>query len=66
MKVKIDKTIYDSTEVPILVIFDSEEIKHMQDMPSDNHLYCSFPDDSKDKDIDEFMNVDEVIGFLQY
>ena len=38
----------------------------MQDMPSDNHLYCSFPDDSKDEDIDEFMNVDEVIGFLQY
>ena len=66
MKVKIGEVIFDSAEIPILVIFDSNEIKHMQDMPSDNHLYCSFPDDSKDEDIDEFMNVDEVIGFLQY
>ena len=66
MKVKIGNSIFDSTQIPILVIFDSNEIKHMQDMPSDNHLYCSFPDDSKDEDINDFMNVDEVIGFLQY
>ena len=66
MKVKIANIIYDSQEIPILIIFDSEEIKHMQDMSSDNHLYCSFPDDSKDEDINKFMNVDEVIGFLQY
>ena len=66
MKVKIGNSIFDSQEIPILVIFDSKEILHMQDMPSDNHLYCSFPDDAKDEDINEFMNVDEVIGFLQY
>ncbi|HEY5563417.1 MAG TPA: hypothetical protein VIK72_16985 [Clostridiaceae bacterium] len=65
MKVKIGNTIYDSQEVPILVILDDQEIRHMQDMPSNTHLYCSFPDDSKDEDITEFMNV-EVSGFLQY
>jgi len=65
VKVKIGETVYDSKEIPILIILDSEEIKHMQDMPSDNHLYCSFPDDTKEEVITEFMDV-EVAGFLQY
>jgi hypothetical protein len=70
MKVKINKTIYDSTKTPILIIFNKEEISHIQNMADNNHLYCSFPDESKDKDIAEFMDVDksedEIVGYLQY
>jgi pyruvate/2-oxoacid:ferredoxin oxidoreductase alpha subunit len=67
LKVKIGNTIYDSTQTPIMIIFDKEEIQHMQNIPENNHKYCSFPDDSKDEDIDEFMRVDEeIVGFLQY
>jgi len=68
MKVKIGETFYDSTQTPILLIFDKEEISHMQNMPDDNHKYCSFPDDTKNEDIEEFMNVDEseLVGYLQY
>ena len=68
MKVKIEDKIYDSTKIPILLIFNKDEIKHMQDMEDNNHKYCSFPDDAKEEDIDEFMNVDEeeLIGYMQY
>ena len=68
MLVKIGDKIYDSTQVPILLIFDKKEIKDMQNLADNNHKYCSFPDDSNDKDIIEFMRVDEIdkIGFLQY
>jgi len=68
MKIKIGDTIYDSTKTPILLLLNSEEIKHMQNMPDNNHKYCSFPDDSKDEDIEEFMNVDtsEIVGYAQY
>lgn len=68
MKVKIGDKIFDSEETPILLILDNEEIKHMQNMADNNHKYCSFPDDSKDEDIEEFMRVDEleIAGFVQY
>ena len=67
MLVKIGNEIYDSAKTPIMLILDEKEIKHMQNIASDNYKYCSFPDDSKD-DIEEFMRVDEIdkIGFLQY
>jgi len=67
MLVKIGDTIYDSANIPILLIFDSKEIKDIQNMGCNNYKYCSFPDDSKE-DIDEFMKVEEVdkVGFLQY
>lgn len=68
MKVKIENKIYDSAETPILLIFDKNEIKHMQEMEDNNHKYCSFPDSSKEEDIDEFMHVDEneLVGYIQY
>lgn len=68
MKVKIGDKIFDSEETPILLILDNDEIKHMQNMADNNHKYCSFPDDSKDEDIEEFMRVDEleIAGFVQY
>jgi len=67
MKVKIHNTIYDSTETPILLLLSKEEIVYMQNMADNNHKYCSFPDDMKDEDIDEFMDVDDrVIGYVQY
>ena len=68
MKIKIGDTIYDSAKTPILLLLNSEEIKHMQNMPDNNHKYCSFPDDSKDEDIEEFMNVDasDIVGYAQY
>lgn len=68
MKVRIGDTIYDSTKTPILLIFNKEEIKHMQGMPDNNHKYCSFPDDMEEKDIVEFMDVDEseLVGYVQY
>jgi len=68
MLIKIGNTIYDSTQVPILLILDSKEIKHMQNMPDNNHKYCSYPDDAKEEDIEEFMRTDgiEITGFVQY
>ena len=68
MLVKIGNEIYDSTKTPIMLIFDDKEIKHMQGIESNNYKYCSYPDDTKEEDIVEFMKVDEVdkIGFLQY
>jgi len=70
MLVKINDVIYDSTQIPILLIFDAKEIKDMQNLADNNHKYCSFPDDYKEKgiDIEEFMRTDgvEITGFVQY
>jgi len=71
MLVKIGDVIYDSANIPILLIFNAKEIKYIQnmsDMVGDNYKYCSFPDDTKEEDIEEFMRTDDVdrIGFVQY
>jgi len=68
MLVKIGDIIYDSTKTPIMLILNDKEIEHMQGIESNNYKYCSYPEDSKEEDIVEFMKVDEVdkIGFLQY
>jgi len=70
MLVKINDVIYDSTQVPILLIFDAKEINDMQNLADNNHKYCSFPDKFEEKDIEEFMRTDEVeieiTGFVRY
>ena len=55
MLVKIGDKIYNSTQVPILLIFDAKEIKDMQNLADNNHKYCSCPDDTEEKDIEEFI-----------
>jgi len=68
--VKIGDKIYNSTQVPILLIFDAKEIKDMQNLADNNHKYCSFPDESEEKDIVEFMRTDdveiEITGYVRY
>jgi len=70
MLVKIGDKIYDSTQVPILLIFDAKEIKDMQNLADNNHKYCSCPDDTEEKDIVEFMRTDdveiEITGYVRY
>ena len=54
MLVKIGDTIYNSTQVPILLILDQEEKELIGNMSEDNNKYCSFPDD---------VNADDIIDF---
>ena len=58
MLVKIGDTIYNSTQVPILLILDQEEKELIGNMSEDNHKFCSFPDDVKADDIIDFMKTD--------
>lgn len=43
MKVKINDTIYNSEEQPIMVILSSKDKENISKMPTDNGKYCGFP-----------------------
>lgn len=55
MKVKIGNKVYDSTQQPVLIIFDEGEKELISSMEGHAMKYCSFPESSKISDIEEFM-----------
>ena len=57
MKVKIGDKIYDSIEIPVVLIMDEYEKGLISEMGDDNSEFCSFPDNYTIEDIQEFMKV---------
>lgn len=60
MKVKIDNKIYDSSEQPIILIFDNKsDRENIIKMKPEFTKYCSYPDGMDVKKIKEFMADDK-------
>ena len=61
MKVKIGGRIYDSEEIPIMLILSEKDKKLISSMKKDNYKYCSFPKgDTYTPDlIESFMKADD-------
>jgi hypothetical protein len=62
MKVKIDNSIYDANEQPIMLIFNSEEeintiVNHLSNMKKEARKYCMFPEGFDVKEIKNFMKI---------
>lgn len=69
MRVKIGETIYDSEQIPIMLILSKAEKDHIKNMYIYDYKYCSYPNDSVISDIVTFIKVEEpeeIIGFVQY
>ncbi len=74
MKVKIGNNIYDSNEIPIMLILTKEDKKLISSMPVNNYKYCSYPkkDTYTPAIVESFMRADtlklletEKIDFLE-
>lgn len=46
MRVKVGDTWYDSSDVPVMVVLDERNKRHLRDMPPDCYSYAEFPDDA--------------------
>lgn len=57
MRVKIGDKFYDSLEQPIMIIFDDNEKKHINEM-GDLKKYCSYPP--------EGYTIDEIEKFMGF
>ena len=44
MKAKINDTIYNSEEQPIMVILSEKDKENIANMPKEKTKYCSYPD----------------------
>lgn len=55
MKVKIRDEIYNSEDMPIMLILSDEEKRLIEDMIPKNHKFCSFPNRMNIYDVNEFM-----------
>ncbi|MEX2462057.1 MAG: hypothetical protein WD469_12330 [Paenibacillaceae bacterium] len=55
MKVKIGNKVYDSTQQPVLIIFDQGEQELIGSMSPEHMKFCSFPEDSNIEVIEQFM-----------
>lgn len=58
MRVKIGNTYYDSLEQPIMVVFDDGEKELIGNMRNIDMKYCSFPEESRVEDIENFMDIE--------
>lgn len=50
MIIKLEDKIYDSRDLPILLILSDEEKEHLSNMSEADHLYLSYPHDYNDQD----------------
>ena len=55
MRVKIKEKIYDSENIPIMLILSDKEKKLIGNMIPENHKFCSFHDKISTGDIKKFM-----------
>lgn len=55
MKIKIGNKVYDSTQVPVLLMFDQGEKELIGSMSPDHMKFCSFPEESDIAEIEELM-----------
>ena len=55
MRVKIDDTIHDSNDEPIMLILSMDEKKHISEMGTAKK-YCSYPDNMSAEQAAKFMN----------
>ena len=55
MKVKIGDKIYNSFHEPIMIILTNKEKELISQM--EDTLFCSYPDETKEEDINKFMGI---------
>jgi hypothetical protein len=55
MRVKIGDTIFDSSDEPILVIFEEEELEKIQVMAHGDNKFCAYPDNMDEEEVVEFI-----------
>jgi len=60
MKVKIDSTLCDSDEQPIMLILSDAEKQLIANMTPDAHKFCVYPKGSAEEDIKHFMEESEM------
>jgi hypothetical protein len=58
MKVKIGDQVFDSNEQPILLVLSDQDKENIANMDPEVHKFCSFPEDSDESEIREFMKVE--------
>lgn len=58
MKVKIRDKIYDSEDMPIMLVLSDEEKRLIKCMIPENHKFCSFPKEMDIYNVKEFMKGD--------
>ncbi len=59
MKVKIGNTIYDSHDIPIMIILTDQAKININNMPLELMKYCEYPSD-KNYSIDDIKNFMKV------
>lgn len=59
MKVKIGDQVFDSSEQPIMVIFNEGEKELIANMHPSDIKFCSYPDGYHVSDVESFMAADD-------
>ncbi len=57
MKIKIGDNIYDGSKEPIMVILTDKDKENIKRMLTSCTLYCQYPDDMTEEQIDLFMKI---------
>jgi hypothetical protein len=61
MKVKIGDKFYNSNEQPIMIVFEDDDKKNINNMEVGCSRYCSFPDEMDIDDIEKFMTLEKEL-----
>ena len=56
MKVKIGDDVFDSDEMPIMVILTPEERSLIADMSPNDERFCAYPSNRQPCEIEDFMS----------
>jgi len=59
MIVKIGSKFYDSNKQPIMVILTDEDKENISEMSSEATKYCCYPDGFNQKQIEQWMDIDQ-------
>lgn len=62
MQIKIGSKLYDSREIPILLILSDEEKEEIAGMETEAHKYCVYPEGSDADTIMKWMNEPALDG----
>lgn len=60
MKIKVGNNVYDANEQPIMVILEKTDKENIANMHPDCTKYCSFPENMSEKDVEEFMKINNT------
>lgn len=60
MEVKIENTIYNSEDIPIVITLSDSDKNNIKNMREDNYKYCSYPDHYDPEEIRKWMNDNNI------